>query len=422
MNDARVPAHLSPAMAIGTSVPHDDTYGTHRRASTLGVKGIAQASNPREAYRTTRRPGTMNLRVLQCIPSMMGGGAERQFCYLCEGLVRRGHSVDAVYLYDGPNTPRLLATGARVHRLDARGSFDARALLRLRDIARESGAMLIQTWLRRMDVWGSVAARMLGLPWFFAERSQHKPQRWSVDDLAFHAMVRMSSAVVANSHTAAENWRRSLGQGRTVEVVENALPLVEIDATSAAETRELGIAPGAPVVLYAGRFNAGKNVMRLARSLAEVIGLRPDVRAVCCGEGGELEAFRALVASMGMQGKIVTPGYRADLWEWMKASTVFVSPSLAEGRPNVVMEAMAASVPMVLSDIEPHREFVRSQESLWFEPDDGEAMTRAILRAFDDRPGAELRARRARTSVERYSIDALAAGYERLYVGALRSG
>ena len=53
------------------------------------------------------------MRILHCIPSMLGGGAERQLCYLAAGLVRLGHQVDVVYMLEGPNTARLKASGAK---------------------------------------------------------------------------------------------------------------------------------------------------------------------------------------------------------------------------------------------------------------------------------------------------------------------
>src|SRR3954451_7575140 len=57
------------------------------------------------------------LRILHLIPSMLGGGAERQLCYLAEGQVRAGHEVHVAYMLDGPNTGRLERTGAVAHRL-----------------------------------------------------------------------------------------------------------------------------------------------------------------------------------------------------------------------------------------------------------------------------------------------------------------
>ena len=75
------------------------------------------------------RDAPLLIRVLHCIPSLLGGGAERQLCYLAAGLARRGHEVHVAFQQDGPNFPLLQESGATLHRVPARRSFDPRAAL-----------------------------------------------------------------------------------------------------------------------------------------------------------------------------------------------------------------------------------------------------------------------------------------------------
>src|SRR4051812_3190922 len=144
------------------------------------------------------------MRILHLIPSMLGGGAERQLCYLAEGQVRAGADVHVGYMLEGPNTNRLKASGARVHRLRWYRPYDPLIFHRIWSLMREIAPDVVQTWLRRMDLAGGAAARLLDLPWVYSERNTWVGG-WR-DEL--RALVaNRASAIVANSETGAAHWR-----------------------------------------------------------------------------------------------------------------------------------------------------------------------------------------------------------------------
>lgn len=358
----------------------------------------------------------MPFRVLHCIPSLLGGGAERQLCYLAAGLVRRGHAVHVAFQHDGPNFPSLLESGARLHRLPPRRSFDPRAAVAIGALLRRERIEIVQTWLRRMDVWGGLAAKVAGVPWVYSERGQSVTlDEQTASAVALRALLPRARAVVANSETAAAAWRRGLPDRVPVRAVPNAVPIDLIADVAPADRRELGLPDGAPLILYAGRFVPGKNVPLLGEALVSLLGERPDATALMLGEGAELDGFRAWIRARGLEHRVVLPGYRDDLFRWMKAATVFVSPSRSEGRPNVVMEAMACGCPMVLSDIAPHREFVAEPEAIWCRTDDVASLREGLARALDDPEAARRRAALALTSIRRCSIDAMVDAYDSIY-------
>jgi len=363
----------------------------------------------------------LKVRVLHCIPSLLGGGAERQLCYLADGLVRRGHEVHVVFQHRGPNFPLLRESGARLHMIPPRHAVDPRAALNIAEVLRRERVDLVQTWLRRMDIWGGSAARLSGVPWLFSERSQSVPVgERTLSAGALRTLVSFARGVVANSETAADLWRGNVGAAVPVRVVPNAIPVDRIASVEPADRRELGIPEAASLVLFAGRFTPGKNVPLLGEALVSLMRERPDLHALMLGEGPGLADFRGWVQAHGLARRFVMPGYRDDLFRWMKTATVFVSPSRFEGRPNVVMEAMSCGCPMVLSSIAPHREFVSDDEAAWCQTDDVPSLRDAIAKTLDDPASARQRAARALTSIGRFSIDAMVASYEAIYEEILR--
>lgn len=372
---------------------------------------------------SARAQAPLLFRILHCIPSLLGGGAERQLCYLASGLVRRGHQVHVAYQHDGPNFPLLQASGAKLHQIPARRAFDPRAAISIAEVLKRERIELVQTWLRRMDVWGGVAAGLTGVPWLFSERSQSLAlDEDIVSARALRALVPVARGVVANSETAAEIWRRGVRGRIPVRVVPNAIPVDHIERVAPADRRELGIPEDVPLILFAGRFTPGKNVSLLGEALVSLLRERPDAHALMLGEGPELTEFRAWARAQGMARRITLPGYRDDLFRWMKTATLFVSPSRSEGRPNVVMEAMACGCPMVLSDIAPHKEFVAAAEAIWCRTDDIASLRDGLARSLDDPEASRRRATLALTSIRRFSIEAMVDAYDVVYQEALHRG
>ena len=354
------------------------------------------------------------MRILHCIDTLGGGGAERQLTYLTEGLVRLGHEVDVVHLFEGAWAPRLRASGARLHPLGWRAPLPL--LTDLYGIVRRRRIDVVQTWLGRMSAAGGVVGPLARRPWLYSERSVR------VLDAGWRAVVRRllvrgAAAVVANSEAGAALWRAT-APGR-VHVIPNGVELDAIAATPPAPRRALGVADDAELVVYAGRFAAPKNIPLLAAALVTLLRGRPRAAAICAGDGDELPAFQAAVARAGLAGRCSTPGFRADVWALIRAADVVIAPSLHEGRPNVVLEAMAGGCPLVLSDIAQHRECVPRPAALWFSPRAPAEAAAALAQALDDRAAAQARAARARAAVREHSVERMARAYADLYARLL---
>jgi glycosyltransferase involved in cell wall biosynthesis len=353
------------------------------------------------------------MRVLHCVPSMTGGGAERQLAYLAAGLVAAGDEVHVALEHGGANLERLRGSGASVHALEGLGHHDPRLLFRLRGLVRELRPQVVQTWITQMDVLGGLVALASGLPWVVAEQNSalHYPPTWK--NRLRRLVGKRASAVVANSATGSRYWEELGGRARRY-VVPNGLPLAEIAEARASDGAALGLQPRERLVLFAGRFVEQKNLPGLLRALPAVAAL-PDVRVVLCGEGPEREALQALASALGLDGRVALAGYQPDVWGLMKRASAFVSVSRHEGQPNTVQEAMACGCPLVVSDIPEHREILDAASALLVPPGSPERIAEALCAVLADRAAAEARARAASERVAGRSIPAMAAAYRAVY-------
>ena len=338
--------------------------------------------------------------------------------YLAEGLRGLDWDVHVAAVSGGPNLERLEASGARVHRLTARGNYDPRIFGQLVRTMRAVKPDLVQVWLVQMEILGGLAATLLRLPWILSERSSSMAYPPSVKHRLRVLVAGGAAAVVSNSVAGDAYWRSRVKGHVARYVVPNGVPLDEIDAEGPAGPEETGIEAGHRVVLFVGRLSAEKSLDVLLTALPAVLA-EPDTVAVLCGEGPLRAAVERRLTEYGIRDRVRLPGYVRNVWRWMKRADVFVAPSLFEGQPNTVLEAMACGCPLVVSDIPGHREFLDQSTAVLVNPHDAAALAKAVLDVLSAPAAATARARNARARVTAFSIPAMARRYSEVYESVL---
>ena len=141
--------------------------------------------------------------------------------------------------------------------------------------------------------------------------------------------------------------------------------------------RKYRIPEQAFVLLSVGELSRRKNHRMVLSALAELA--RPDVYYVVCGQGAYGDALRSYAEKKGISGRLRLVGYQEYLNQWYRNADIFVFPSKQEGMPVALMEAMAAGLPCVVSDIRGSRELIAER------PDGGRGLS--AWRAIKDAGG-----------------------------------
>lgn len=123
------------------------------------------------------------------------------------------------------------------------------------------------------------------------------------------------------------------------------------DQKAKAVRRQMGVADNELLCGHVGSFTAPKNHGSLLDIFAEVLKHRPDARLVCCGAGELMAQVREKAAALGIMDKMILTGNVMDVNDYLMAMDVMVFPSLFEGFPISVIEAEAAGLPVVMSDV-----------------------------------------------------------------------
>jgi glycosyltransferase involved in cell wall biosynthesis len=359
------------------------------------------------------------MRILHCIPSMEGGGAERQLTYLAGALAAQGCDVHVALTRGGQNLARLEASGATIHVLGTAINHDPRLLTRMRRLIQTVAPDVVQCWLRQMQLAGGVAAVMTGTPWIVSERSAAHNYPPTLKHRLRARLAAKAAAIVSNSPAGDEYWRTRVPKVPRY-IIGNAVPFDEIDATAAATAEEAGVEPGESLVLYAGRLDPVKNAMVVPRAVQRLPPSMP-VRVLLCGDGPLRRDLERLIQEGGDANRLRLSAYTGNLWNLMKRAAMFVSPSRAEGSPNVVLEAIACGCPLVVSDIAAHREILDDDTAIFVAADDAGAIAAAIAAVMADPAAARGRAARAQQQLRRQAPTLVAERYLGVYRDVLSS-
>lgn len=167
--------------------------------------------------------------------------------------------------------------------------------------------------------------------------------------------------------------------------------------------RRWNLRPTDKVLLYVGALSIHKGVTYLVRALQEVLRAHPEVVCLIVGSGNREMELRTEVEILGLAERVRFCG-QAPYWEipaHMAAADVFVLPSLDEGMPRVVLEAMSMELPIVASAVGGVPELVtNAQTGLLVPPGDYLELARALEQVFDDPEMARRWGRRGRLVVE----------------------
>ncbi|MDB5350595.1 MAG: glycosyltransferase [Planctomycetota bacterium] len=364
------------------------------------------------------------LNVLQLIPTLDRSGAEKQMVLLAKGLPRDRFRVEVAALTRlGPLEDELRAAEIPVTLIGKRLKADPLALVRLARFMKERKFDVVQTWIFAANTYGRLSARRAGVPVVVVSEMAVDLWKGRGQLAVDRFLAKWTDKVVGNSKAVVEFYRRAGVPEEKLEVIHSGIGEEEPPEVDPAEVRRsLGFEPKAPLVLFAGRLAPQKAVEDLIAALDILQHVRPDLRTVIVGDGPSRERLEDLVAAFQMRRSIRFLGHREDVPRLLAASDLLVLPSLYEGLPNVVLEAMRFRKPVVATAAPGTTEVVVDGVTGLLVPMKAPTeLARAIRKVIEDRELARRLGEAGRDRVEsefrvQTMIDRFAELYERLAV------
>jgi starch synthase (maltosyl-transferring) len=205
-------------------------------------------------------------------------------------------------------------------------------------------------------------------------------------------------------------------------VIPNGIDPNRFDQACPLPRRDLNIPEEAHLALAVGRLDVQKGVAELLAAAERVVAASDTWHLALVGDGPLRDGLlEQIVARPGLRDKIHWLGPRDDVPRLLKTADVLVLASLWEGMPNVVLEAMAASRPVLATTVEGTEDLVITGETGWLvQPKDPPALAFALLEAARNPEACQKFGRAGRDRVERlFSLDTTVAAYQRLWFSVL---
>ncbi len=360
-------------------------------------------------------------RVLQVVLTLRPGGTERLVVETATRLADR--FAMAVCCLDDPGAwaPHLTDRGIPVWSLGRRPGFRPGLARAVAALARRHDADVLHCHQYSPFVYGRLASLARGRPRVvFTEhgRLEDAPPSWK-RRLVNPLLGRFPGKMFAVSQDLRRHMLAEGFPAARVEVIENGIdPGPEPGRDDRGRARAaLGLPHDAPVVGTVARLDPVKDLPALVRAIAEVRRTLSDARLVIVGDGPELERILAATHDAGVTDAVTTTGHRDDARELLPAFDVFANVSTSEGISLTILEAMAATCPVVATAVGGTPEVVIDFTTGRLVPARSPApLAEALVALLHDQDGARrLGIAGRRRVVDHFTIDRMVDRYAAVY-------
>ena len=364
-------------------------------------------------------------RVLYVIATLDPHGAERQMVTLATHLDReRFEPTVCALTRGGPLEEELADAGVETTILGKKHKLDVAAVWRLRRLIRARQIDLVHTWLFTSNAFGRIAALSAGGCRIVA--SERSVDRWRsfVHVRVDRFLARCTDRILANAQAVKQFLIEHEGlRADKIEIIPNGFDASRFQGVKpAALRRELGLPDDAVLIGCIARLEEQKGIPYLVRAAKELAERIPRAAFLIAGSGPGETSLRDLVHELGLTGRVRLLGHREDVPAVLAALDVFVLPSLWEGLPNVVLEAMASRLPVVATGVDGTRDLVADgANGLLVPPEDAQSLANAIARVIESPDLARDLADAGHAAAQDYTIERMVERTQQVYGRVLRS-
>ncbi|HHE33191.1 MAG TPA: glycosyltransferase [Chlorobaculum parvum] len=327
----------------------------------------------------------MNVLFINSIGKDKFGGGEKWMVNAAKGLTERGHNVVMASRKNSRLLKYAAEKGVQTRVMTIRGDISPLATLKIASWMKQHETDVLICNLNKDVRVAGLAARLVGRPVVLARHGMLLcSKKWKHKI----SLTRLTDGIITNSKTIKAAYAQyGWFDDNFVKVIYNGLNIPEHVEPFDFASRY----PGKKIIYSAGRLSKQKGFEYLIIAASMLASRRNDLLFAISGEGKLEQPLKQMVAEYELKKSFIFLGFTADIYPYLKGCDLFVLPSLFEGMPNVVMEAMAMQKPVIATDVNGARELMgatgKSPEcdtGLIIPSKDPEALARGIKKFIDN--------------------------------------
>lgn len=364
------------------------------------------------------RNGKINM--LQMVNGFAIGGGEMKVLELVQRLDRERYNITVCSVgQGGPLEAEFRKAIDRVEVYQKKFSFDISLVSKVASLMKEQRIEVLQTTLFYADVIGAYAAHLAGVPvvisWEPVTGPFYSRHYWAYK----LAMLKIDRVVAVSEDIRQRVIReRKLSPEQVVTIhygvdVEKFTPERQV-----LKKTDIGVSDDHLIVGTVGRFDHPKGHKYLIDAVPEIVQKFPKVRFVFAGDGPLRKEVEQQINKLGLNDYFILLGFRRDVKQLLGVFDLFVLPSLSEGLPNAILEAMACSKPVVATAVNGVVEVVEDDVTGFLvPPKNSSEMAKAIIKMVklsDEMKGMGKRGRER--VIKHFSVEQQIEKFEDLYL------
>jgi GalNAc-alpha-(1->4)-GalNAc-alpha-(1->3)-diNAcBac-PP-undecaprenol alpha-1,4-N-acetyl-D-galactosaminyltransferase len=283
------------------------------------------------------------MKIILVIPTLKQGGAERVISELANEWAKRGYITHFVLL---AKSERFYAINSNiiVHELGfenkgivQKGIAEIRTLVRLRNLLKKEKPDFVLSFMEKYNVLTILASLFLNLNVFVSDRSNPKKKVPFFVSFLRKRFYKYATGIIAQTNLAKDILLEKTCH-TNIKVIPNPLKHIEVNSAI----------PKEKVIINIGRLVPEKGQSYLIDAFAQITD--KSWRLVILGEGPLRTQLHEQACRLKIIDRVLMPGSVNNVEEWLQRSSVFAFPSVSEGFPNALVEAMALGLPCVSFD------------------------------------------------------------------------
>lgn len=358
--------------------------------------------------------------VCHLLPALPAHGAEQLLLDIVRHADRDRVCLSVCLISElGPLVGEFEALGIPVAFLPKKSRMDFSVIFRLASFWRKNHVDLVHTHLFTADLWGRLAGLLSRVPIVSTSHTTSDPNIGRLGRWLDRILDRRNNAVICVSEAVRRYRIEEAGfDPKKLHLIENGIDLGRFDRKASRDEMEarLKLPSGFRWAVIVGRLVPLKGHCFLLDALALLAADFPDLGLLIAGDGEEEAALRAQVDALGLSSRVVFLGLRRDIPDILGISETMVLPSSREGLPIVLLEAMAAALPVVVTSVGGIPEVVAEEETGLFVTQEPSSIAAALRTLLENPARSRSMGKKGRQLIEeRFDIRTVARRYESLY-------
>lgn len=309
------------------------------------------------------------IRVLECIRQGQIGGGESHLLSLAENLDKAVFEPIVLSFTDGPMVQRLNQLKIPVTVIHTEKPFDVFIWKQVKSFMIKNRIDLVHAHGTRANSNVLWAARQLNLPVIYSIHgwSFHDDQKAIIKKIRIYSERFLTSRSDTNISVSASNKQsgQAVIPGFKSQVINNGIDQTKFNPTQnwSSIRADLGIDPNTILLLFIARFTAHKQPLTLLRSFAMAWQQNKNLRLLMVGDGDEKATALSLVNELGIQDAVVFESFRQDVPRVLASADIFILPSLWEGLPIGLLEAMSMGKAVIATNVDGTCEVIDNEKN-----------------------------------------------------------